>query len=273
MKVLLTYLRNGLTFWKLNLPLYFVQVVIALFILTPLSKLLSDALGRTNGLERISHGWDYRIISDLLYHFSEEIDRIQSLLLLLIPIYLIVTTIISGGVWASVKEGEFRWRVFAAGCKRYVGKFLLYKLIAIVSMVGLSALLWIPYATNVMHWLEYAEDERYVFYGGVVIFALWLIGIISIMTIEGYYKAKLVDGSTTKSTLKQVFNRGFGSLVSVSLIAVLFTWLVLYMEAMIGVSTIGILLIVILYQQIIIYLRIGMKVGTIGYFLHLASGN
>jgi len=263
--------------WKLISSIYFIQLVIGLFIGGQLYRLIDDKLGHTGAMKRFQEGWDYSGVQDFLFYFSRELDDIKFQLFLLIVIYVISMAILSGGIWSCINKKRTSFGTFFLGVKKDGFKFLLISILSLVIMIIWSLILWLPFITKVMVWLEYWADERYVAFLGFGILILWSLGLTVLFSWTYAVRACVITQGANLISSMGIAIKTIGSkfwqvipvVAFLSILSLFLLYLSPALDALIGMTSSGLIVLSIVIQQLVVWIKIVLRVGLISSFLSI----
>ena len=158
--------------------IYLFQLFLGLLIGTVTYKALENSLGESEALNQLALGFDRTVIMDMLNNNSNMLGSVVMYLKVLVPIYLLSSIILQGGLLSNIKKGELG---IAQQLKSGLQNFLPFVGIALISIliILLFALVFIlPFSKLVGDPLiTFSSEKPFVFWviGLMILFSIWAV--------------------------------------------------------------------------------------------------
>ena len=270
-------LFSGFNHKRLVTIVYVIQLVFAITIGLQVFNVIDASIGNSYSLEGLKTGNAHMVVNDLLNVHGPSLSPLFGQVRWIVLVYLIISAFINGGIWYSIL-GPGNRNSFWIGGANYFGRCLKIGIFWTVVFILISALLWIPYLTNISRWMEEWPSEAPILWIGAAVVIVWSIISVFLFVGSSYSKIFLIQKglSSWKSIIRGV---KFSAQRTLKLFPVLLIFaaglIVLYAFHMwiddfnIMKTSFGIFVLFII-QQVIVWSKIAIRVGA---YKYIASSN
>ena len=269
-------LINATHRWKLIAIVYCFQLLLALTLGLQVFQVIEASLGNSMSLGRMISKFDYTILQDLFNIHGASLSPLIGKLRWYILSYMIFSAFINAGIWKALINTKEKkdWTSFWAGGAKYFGRFLFLGFLFIILFVVWSAIIWGPYAGSFFNMMETWLKDSHIIWLGLLLFILWIHGVVFFFVWGAYSRISIVGGSITntwKSFLigfKLALRRYFNLLPSLWLFAfVLFLlyYTIIFLESNVGITSSSLIVGFFLLQQLSVWLKIAHRIGVYNY--------
>lgn len=251
--------------------LYVINVIVAAVLALAFRSVLISGFGFTMATSELMQGLNFNTFQEFMLKHGAEVGVIFSQIGWYALLYIIINTLLAGGILATLREKETRFTVreFFAGCVTYFFRFfrlfllfgILLILLAVIWMVVLGALFSAVTAGG-------SSEVPYIVWT-VVTVILFFVPLMVLLVIADYAKVGTVLSNTHAMvraawrSAKFVF-RNFLKVMSLHLLMLLvpialfiiYVWL----DLSIGMTTVTTILVMFVIQQIFILTRVWTRV-------------
>jgi hypothetical protein len=266
-----TGIKRATSEFRMVLLLYVVNVLAVLGLTLAFRSVLVEGFGATTATSSLMSEMNYMVLQEFLREHGEELGLVLRQIVWFSLIYMIVNTLLAGGILTIIREKDTRFslREFFSGCGTYFFRFLrLFLLFGILLIV--CALLWI-FVLGVLFDAITAEATSEVTWiiSFFVMVVLFLLPIMIVILIADYAKISTVL-SNTHSMLRTAWRavkfvfRNFIKVISLQLLMLLIPIVLfviyLWLDLSIGMTTVGTIYLMLLLQQFFILTRVWSRV-------------
>jgi hypothetical protein len=266
-----TGIKRATSEFRMVLLLYVVNVLAVLGLALAFRSVLVEGFGATLATSSLMSEMNYTVLQELLREHWEELGLVLRQVIWFSIIYMLVNTILAGGIIARIREQEsgFSLREYFAGCGTYFFRFFRLFLIFVILLIILAPVWAIVLGVLFDVLTANATSEVAWFISFFVMVVLFLLPIMIVILIADYAKISTVL-SNTHSMLRTAWRavkfvfRNFITVISLQLLMLLIPIVLfviyLWLDLSIGMTTVGTIYLMLLLQQSFILTRVWSRV-------------
>ena len=131
-------LRRSCSHWRIVVPLYAANLIVAALSAIALYGALRSAFELSEAPRAFLEGFDLTTLADMLREHGEGVGSLLGQLPWIIVLYLLVSTFFAGGVLSTLSQRERpTMSAFLHGCAAHAGRF--YRLLAAMAIISVLA--------------------------------------------------------------------------------------------------------------------------------------
>jgi hypothetical protein len=253
--------------WKSILLIYGVQLVLGSIVAVIAYRQFNGAIGSSLELDRLAHGFDRSIFSDMINKFPVIIEHIQSRFALMVVLFLMLSIFLHAGLLSNIRYGYYSIFKYFQNANIYFFKFLKVVLISLILKIVVLAIIWVPFFMLIGDPLETFHSEKTLIFtviGLVILSALCLIVIWLWSVLSRYHivdeNRLLVSMKSGWRLLISNFARYYIVGCGLILLHVIITWLYTLVVDDWGAETWFTVLALVIMQQLFSLIRIWIRV-------------
>ena len=187
------------------ISIYICQLTIGLLTGCIFYCTVNDNLGQSMALEHLASGFDRTVIMDMINSNDEVLSIVLSWATFLIPFYLLISTLLQGGLLFNIKKGEVGFKSQIKNGAKYFLPFLGITLFSFCLIILFAIVIGLPFKAIVGDPLTtFSSEKPFVLLLIALIagFSVWLIMVwgFSISTRYNY-----INGSSFWKSVKSGF--------------------------------------------------------------------
>lgn len=262
--------------WKMVLTVFIVNLVLGLFLATPLYKVLQSEGRGSLEYNKLVADFNFTIIIDFLNKSGKVLPPFWLLGFILSFIYLVLNIFFAGGILAQFSvRGRFRLNEFFRNSLHYFSKFFLVFLIEMVALLGVCIVTFIFLGISFIASEDSTEPVQMAWFAPSLLISGFLFTIV--LNIGNYAKVILFKNFSLSVWLgfwkatNYIFNNFKTMRIywAILVVAVIFVLFYLFLESAIGMTSAFKIFVMFIIQQVFIFGRVFLKMwmlsGTFEY--------
>jgi len=253
--------------YKLVLLIWFTALILILAVALPLRSLLYTAFGNTMAVERLRHGFDMGLITDMGDTFGNLTSALSAGTLIISLAGFVLFTFFAGGLFKSFTTAWGGLRV-PDFLKASAGNFIPFLKIALLLMIAVAVfsfiIIGIP-AMVIVPALSEASSSSNIMY---LFIGLWLLALPVLFFTADYARRWIAATGSHKTfrsigagfrALRENFLLAYGTMFTVMLINVLYFGLAIWFAAVTTPDRSLMVFLFFIATQLLFILRIFLK--------------
>jgi hypothetical protein len=162
--------------------IYICQLIFGLLIGCIFYCTINDNLGNSMALEHLANGFDRTVIMDMINSNDDVFSSIISWVTILIPIYLIISILLQGGLLFNINRGEVGFKSQIKNGTKYLLPFFGIALFSIVLIILFLVVVGLPFRAIVGDPLTTFSSEKPFVLSLIALaigFSIWLVVVWS----------------------------------------------------------------------------------------------
>ena len=166
---------------------------------------VNDKLGQSLALEHLASGFDRTVVMDMINSNDEVLSTILSWATILIPFYLLISTILQGGLLSNIKKGEVGFKSQIKNGMKYLLPFFGVALFSFALIILFVIIVGLPFKAIVGDPLTTFSSEKpfvLLLFALAALFSIWIIIVWSFSITTRY---NYLEGSSFWKSIKSGF--------------------------------------------------------------------
>lgn len=246
--------------------IYICQLTFGLLIVLIFYCVVNENLGQSMALEHLASGFDRTVIMDMINSDDTIFSKVFSWVMILTPIYLIVSTWLQGGLLFNIRKGETGVTSQVKNGIKHLIPFLGFVLFSIVLILLCVVMIGLPFKSIVGDPLTTFSSEKPFVFSLIILIAILSICIIAIWGLSISVRYNYIEGSSFWQSIKlgvsfiknhffKILSIGY-LLIGIHLLLALLYYLIMGDR---GAPTWLIVIFVILVQQLFSFARVFIR--------------